>query len=123
MIVLGAALLAGVSMGTTFNVLNFGAVGDGVHNDTAAIQSAIDKATEMGGATVLLPANHRFRSGSIFLKSHVDFFIDRNATLLGSKVSSRVREDRPYKRVLLQLVLPHFYVCLYRSTTQTIRTL
>ena len=40
----------------TVNVKDFGAVGDGVTNDTAAIQSAIDYAGTQGGSTVYVPA-------------------------------------------------------------------
>lgn len=39
---------------------DFGAVADGVTNDSPAIQRAIDKAIEMGGARVVLqPKEHR----------------------------------------------------------------
>jgi hypothetical protein len=42
--------------GATANVLDFGAVGDGVANDTAAIQAAIDAVFNAGGGEVLAPA-------------------------------------------------------------------
>ena len=40
----------------TVSVRDFGAVGDGVTLDTAAIQAAIDQSAAMQGGTVYLPA-------------------------------------------------------------------
>ena len=37
-----------------FNVRNYGAAGDGSHNDTQAIQTAIDDCHARGGGKVLL---------------------------------------------------------------------
>lgn len=39
----------------TFNVMDFGAVGDGIANDRAAIQAAVDAAAQAGGGIVYLP--------------------------------------------------------------------
>lgn len=63
-----------------FNVLDFGAVGDGKTVNTAAIQNAIDKCCD--GGTVYIP-DGVFVSGAIFLKSNMTLCVD--GVLLGSR--------------------------------------
>jgi hypothetical protein len=78
---------AGVAMAqpaTQFNVRNFGAAGDGVRSDTAAINKAIQTATQAGGGTVLVPAGS-YLSGTIHLQDNVTLWIDAGATILGTK--------------------------------------
>ena len=65
-----------------FNITDFGAVADGVTNNAPAIQAAIDKATKVGGR-VIIPAGH-FLSGTIVLKSNIDFHLDAGAVIIGS---------------------------------------
>jgi polygalacturonase len=69
--------------GTYYNVRNFGAVGDGQHLDSPAINQAIAAATAAGGGTVLVPAG-TYLSGSIQLKSNLHLLIDAGATILGA---------------------------------------
>jgi len=66
-----------------FNVRDFGATGDGVTKDTAAVQRAIDACTAAGGGRVVLPAG-TYLTGSVYLKSHVEFHLLKDARLLGS---------------------------------------
>ena len=73
-----------------FNVLQYGAVGDGKTLDTDAIQKAIDEAAEAGnGAQVCVPGGHHYLIGTLTLKSGIDFHLQGDAELL---VSTR-RED------------------------------
>lgn len=68
-----------------FNVLKYGAVGDGKTLDTDAIQKAIDEATKTdNGGEVLVPAGHKFLIGTLVLKSGVDFHLQGDAELLVS---------------------------------------
>jgi hypothetical protein len=53
------------------SVKDFGAVGDGVIDDTAAIQAAIDSASSSGGGTVMLPSG-TFKVTSLVLKEFVE---------------------------------------------------
>ena len=54
------------------SVKDFGAVGDGVTDDTAAVQAAIDAVRAAGGGTVLLPAGSYVCSSQIILKQGVN---------------------------------------------------
>jgi polygalacturonase len=66
-----------------FNVKDFGAAGDGVTKDTAAIQKAIDTCNEDGGGQVIIPAG-TFLTAPLTLKSNIDFHLMPGAILLGS---------------------------------------
>ncbi len=70
----------------TLNVRRFGAVGDGVHDDTPAIQAAINCCPKDG--RVLIPAGN-YAVLPIFLKSHVRIEIQKGATLLLSTDRTR----------------------------------
>lgn len=68
-----------------FNVLEYGAVGDGKTLDSKGIQKAIDEATKIGnGAQVLIPAGHKFLIGTLELKCGIDFHLQGDAELLVS---------------------------------------
>lgn len=64
-----------------YNVLDFGAKADGVTNDAAAIQKAIDLCSQTGGGRVILESGKHFYSSSIILKEYVDLHIERGAVL------------------------------------------
>lgn len=68
----------------SFNVLDYGAVGDGLINDAVAIQKAIDACVAQGGGTVLLPAGRIYLSGPLVLKSRVELNIETGACLKAS---------------------------------------
>ena len=71
-------------MPTTFNIRDYGAIGDGITNDARAIQAAVNACEENGGGTVLIPAGSTYLSGSLVLASHVELHVERGATLQAS---------------------------------------
>ena len=67
---------------SVYNVLDFGAKGDGETDDAPALQQASDKCTSEGGGRVLLPRQHTFLCGPLELKSNVELHLESTATLL-----------------------------------------
>ena len=76
-----AWMVVAVSAQNTYDVLSFGAKGDGVTDDAVAIQKAIDRCSAEGGGIVLFPRNHVFLSGPVELKSNVELHLEATATL------------------------------------------
>jgi polygalacturonase len=66
------------------NVRMHGAVGDGVHDDTPAINTAIAEVSRAGGGTVYLPAG-LYRCYSIHLASYVALYLDQGATIMAGE--------------------------------------
>lgn len=65
-----------------FDPRDFGACGDGQTLDTDALQSALNAAGERGGRVVL--QNGTFLSGTLRLRSNVEFYVAPDAILLGA---------------------------------------
>jgi hypothetical protein len=91
----GAELAKGLNaINGTVNVKDFGAVGDGVADDTAAIQAAIDSATASSGAcSVFLPAGNYRITASVILKSDLSIHGAgwRKSVILGNISDSLIR--------------------------------
>jgi polygalacturonase len=67
-----------------FDVAAFGAVGDGVRSNTAALTAAIAACHAAGGGRVLVPPG-RFVTGPVRLRSRVELHLERGATLAFSR--------------------------------------
>jgi hypothetical protein len=76
------AVYIGAAPTPVFDPRDYGAMGDGVTNDQAAIQQAIDAATGTGGSVVL--SGGTYLTGTLTLKSQMTFFVASSAVLLGS---------------------------------------
>ena len=81
-----------------FNIIDYGAMGDGKTLCTEAIQKAVDACAKAGGGTVCVPAG-RYLSGAIFLKSNVMLHIEQGATLLASMDFEHFPPFKPRWRV------------------------
>ena len=66
-----------------YNVKEYGAIGDGIFVNTTAIQNAIDACNKHGGGRVVLE-NGVFVTGTLYMKSNVELYVDVTATILGS---------------------------------------
>lgn len=77
------AVMFVIAEAKTYDVREYGAKGDGATLDTAAIQKAIDVAAADGGGTVEVGAG-KYITGSIYLKSNIDFHVGAGAELFAS---------------------------------------
>src|SRR5580658_210369 len=69
--------------GVTLSVRDFGATGDGVTKDTAAIQQAIDRCWALGGGEALVPAGN-YLTGALALKSNTILRLEKDAAIVGT---------------------------------------
>ncbi len=80
----GSVAWAGTAPPPSFDVRDFGAVGDGRTKDTCAIQHAIDASRDAGGGVVLLPPG-RWLSGTLRLHSDVAIELAAACVLVASR--------------------------------------
>jgi len=82
-----------------YNILNFGAIGDGVSDDSQSIQKAIDICAENGGGIVIINSGLTYLSGPFDLKSNITLAIQPGTTLRanpdeGVYIKSAFRENK-----------------------------
>ena len=85
----------------TVSALDFGARGDAIHNDTDAIQAAIDHVAMSGGGRVVLPGStdrygRRYIVTSLLLRDYVELHLGDGAVLW----QSQRRDEYPYEPAL-----------------------
>jgi len=93
--------LAGVCRAQTppiFNVMSYGAVGNGTTLDSPAINAAIAAAGAAGGGTVTFPPGN-YLSLSIHLTNNVTLYLSNNATILAAATNGfDPAEPNPYSQ-------------------------
>lgn len=77
---------------TNWNVVDFGAVGDGIAEDTAAVQRALDQAATTGGSVMVPPGVYSV--DTLHLRSHVSLWLDTGAVLLSRTDSVLLHGER-----------------------------
>src|ERR1035437_1323579 len=69
-----------VGKSPVYNVMDYGAKGDGKNLDSPSVNLAIEAASKAGGGTVFFPAG-TYLSGSIRLKSNIALYLDQGSTI------------------------------------------
>ncbi len=69
-----------------YNIMDFGAVSDGISDNTQAIKLAIESCHNEGGGKVIIPAGN-FLTGPIHLRSNVNLHLEKGAVVLFTKDS------------------------------------
>lgn len=65
-------------------VTDFGASGNGVTDDAAAIQRAIDNCSQAGGGSVIFPSGKTFMAGPLRMASNVNLYLQPNSMLIAN---------------------------------------
>ena len=86
-------LLISISV-KAYNVIDFGAKGDGVHINTDAINAAIAKASADGSGIVHIPKGV-YLSHSIHLKSNVTLHLEKGAVIKAAQANDSIGYDAP----------------------------
>jgi polygalacturonase len=79
------------------NVLDFGAIADGITLNTAAVQSAIDACAASGGGRVTVPVG-RYKLGTVWLRSGVELHLEMGAELFASENMDDYNETNAYEQ-------------------------
>ena len=88
------SISASIACAADFNVRDYGAKGDGVADDTAAIQRTIEECSKSGGGRVVVPKGV-YMSYTLSLLSNVEFHIEDGAVVRGGIVGEKYPDFAP----------------------------
>jgi polygalacturonase len=83
-------------------MVQFGAVADGVSNNTEVIQKAVDQCSGLGGGTVFFPTG-TYMSGTIYLKNNVTIDLEKSSIIKGIASESAYPESRNGEKGFIRL--------------------
>jgi polygalacturonase len=83
-----------------FDITDYGAVGDSATLNSAFIQKAIDACAKKGGGIVVFPAG-KFVTGTIVLRSNIEYHFDNGAMLIGSTSIEHYNKPEGESNVML----------------------
>ncbi|RVW46991.1 hypothetical protein CK203_074464 [Vitis vinifera] len=85
-----------------FSVADYGAIGDGLHYDTAAIQATIDACHSAGGGQIRFPPG-TYLTATVYIKSGVYLVVEEGAKILGgTKLEDYPEESRRWYVLLAE---------------------
>ena len=89
-----APVQAPVKANTVYNILDFGAKGDGKTLDSPSINKAIEEAAAKGGGMIYFPAGS-YLAVSIRLKSNISLYLEQGSTILAASTADGYKYDDP----------------------------
>lgn len=78
---------------TVYNILDYGATGDGQTDDAPALQAAINACSQAGGGKVVVPAGRTYLCSPFQLASYVELHLEPNARILANPDESIYTES------------------------------
>lgn len=91
-LIMAVSVLSSMAGRTLYNVLDFGAKGDGASLDSPAINQAIEEAVNAGGGEIYLPAG-TYLCGSIRLKSNIHLNLAAGCTILSAPAEMKAYDE------------------------------
>ncbi len=89
---MAVSVLSSMAGRTLYNVVDFGAKGDGVTLDSPAINQAIEEAVKAGGGEIYLPAG-TYLCGSIRLQSNIHLHLAAGCTILAAPAKMKAYDE------------------------------